>query len=311
MKIVFMGTADFAVPSLDALYKHPDYDVKAVVTAPDRMGGRGMKQVMESPIKTYAVQNQIPVFQPEKLKDPNFVEALEAIGADLFVVVAFRMLPKIVWSIPSKGTINLHGSLLPKYRGAAPINWAIIEGESRTGVTTFFINESIDTGNTLLQAEVSILPNDNFQTLHDRMMVVGAKLLLNTIDAIHLNEISPKPQDETEASHAPKIFKPTCKINFEKTTLEINNFIRGLSPTPGAWMLYQEQEVKILEAIPLLSQNETWITIETGNIFIQDKKLWLRCQDGVLQILAAQFAGKKRMSDVEIINGFRNQMKVI
>jgi methionyl-tRNA formyltransferase len=311
MNIVFMGTADFAVPTLDKLYNHKDFNVIAVVTAPDRLGGRGMKQNLISPVKAFSVEHNIPILQPEKLKDPFFVIKLEEFRADIFIVVAFRMLPKIVWEIPSKGTINLHGSLLPAYRGAAPINWAIIEGATTTGVTTFLINENIDTGNILLQKEVEISLEDNFESLHDRMMLIGADLVIETLHGILTEGILPCPQDNTKSSHAPKIFKSNCKIKIEDPAYKIHNFIRGLSPTPGAWLQYQDQEVKLFHSTTINFDNSRWTTIEIGKLFVYQKKLFLRCFDTPLQILLAQFPGKKRMNAPEIINGYRNQLDMI
>lgn len=300
-----MGTAEFAVPTLKKIHESGRHQVLAVVTAPDKLGGRGRKQVISSPVKQYALEENITILQPEKLKDETFVSELEEIKADLFVVVAFRMLPEIVWSMPRKGTINLHGSLLPKYRGAAPINWAIIQGEEETGVTTFLIDKEIDTGRILFQAKEAILPEDNVESLYVRLQELGAELMMTTLDAIEADNYTPLPQSEEAATHAPKIFKETCQIDIEGSCIDIHNFIRGLSPYPGAWMIWNDSELKIFKTE--LSPDIQPTNMQPGQIWLQGKsELMLQCKDGALSIKEAQIQGKKRMSAVEIINGHRN-----
>ena len=246
MKIVFMGTPDFAVPSLDILVKN-GFDVVAVVTATDKLGGRGNKQLLQSAVKQYAVAHNLPVLQPEKLKNPEFVEILRGYEADLFVVVAFRMLPEIVWTMPPLGTINVHGSLLPKYRGAAPINWAVINGEKETGVTTFFLKHEIDTGDVIFREKMPIGEDDIVGEIHDRMMTLGADALLKTVKAIDSQTVIPLPQPNEAATHAPKIFHETCHLDFSKTVSEVHNFVRGLSPYPTAWTMLDELKLKVFK----------------------------------------------------------------
>lgn len=301
MRIVFMGTPDFAVASLDAIVKS-GYEVVAVVTAPDRKGGRGMKQIIESAVKKYAVEHQIPVLQPEKLKNPDFLEELRSYNADLQIVVAFRMLPEAVWNMPRMGTFNLHGSLLPKYRGAAPINWAIIRGEKTTGVTTFFITHEIDTGNVLMKAEVKIEENDTAGSLHDKLMVTGAELVVKTVAGIEANSITPQPQ-QGEPSLAPKIFHETCEINWNNSTDSVYDFIRGLSPYPAAWTVFQGQQLKIYEARKTITGK-----IETAGKIVAEGKKTLRiyCNDGYLDVLSVQPEGKRRMSTVDFLNGLQS-----
>jgi methionyl-tRNA formyltransferase len=310
MRIVFMGTPDFAVASLEKIIESGQ-NVVAVVTAPDRPAGRGQK-LMPSDIKEAALKHNIPVLQPEKLKSEEFIAELKNINADLFVVVAFRMLPEIVWNMPKFGTINLHGSLLPQYRGAAPINWAVINGEKETGVTTFFITHEIDTGNILEHRKISISEKDNAGTIHDKLMMVGAELLAETIGKIQRNEIKAQPQEsfigKQELKHAPKIFRETCHINWNRTTDEIYNLIRGLSPYPAAYSDLAEEgkelvSIKIFETdkeeILKQVQNKPPGKIET------DGKTYLRIytNDGSLSILSLQYPGKKRLSIEEFLKG--------
>ncbi len=306
MRIVFMGTPDFAVASLEKIIESGQ-QVVAVVTAPDRPAGRGQK-LMPSAVKEAALKHNIPVLQPEKLKSEEFIAKLKNINADLFVVVAFRMLPEIVWNMPKFGTINLHGSLLPQYRGAAPINWAVINGEKETGVTTFFITHEIDTGNILEHRKIQISEKDNAGTIHDRLMMVGAELLAETIGKIKKNEIKAQPQEnfigKLELKHAPKIFRETCKINWNNSTEKIYNLIRGLSPYPAAYSDLSEEvkqnvSIKIFESIK--ENNKTNIPghLET------DGKTYLRIytNDGSLSILSLQYPGKKRLSIEEFLKG--------
>ncbi|MFN3316928.1 MAG: methionyl-tRNA formyltransferase, partial [Raineya sp.] len=232
MRIIFMGTPEFAVPSLQVLVEN-GYNIVGVVTAPDKPAGRG-KQMQVSEVKQYALSQNLPILQPEKLKSPDFLAELQALKADLQVVVAFRMLPEVVWAMPPIGTFNLHASLLPKYRGAAPINWAIINGETETGVTTFFLQHEIDTGNIIFQEKEPISPTDTAGSLYQRLMHKGAKLVLKTVQTIEKGDVQTFPQ-VGEITHAPKIFRETCQIDWNKTSTEIYNFVRGLAPYPAAW----------------------------------------------------------------------------
>jgi methionyl-tRNA formyltransferase len=300
MRIVFMGTPEFAVPSLEILLDH-GYSVPAVITAPDKPGGRHGLQ--ESAVKKFALSRGLEVLQPPKLKNPEFLEQLRACRADLQVVVAFRMLPEVVWSMPPRGTLNLHGSLLPKYRGAAPINWAIIRGEKETGLTTFLLQHEIDTGDMLFQEKLSIGENETAGELHDRMMLAGAQLVLRTVQAIENGTVQPQPQADVEATHAPKIFKETCEIDFNQPTAQVHNFIRGLSPYPGAWTLLDGKTLKITrtEKLPV-----------TGNLprpgaYISDGKNYLRVStaDGFVEVLELQLEGKRRLPVREFLNGFK------
>jgi methionyl-tRNA formyltransferase len=306
MRIVFMGTPDFAVASLEKIIESGQ-NVVAVVTAPDRPAGRGQK-LMPSAVKEAALKHNIPVLQPEKLKSEEFIAELKNINADLFVVVAFRMLPEIVWNMPKFGTINLHGSLLPQYRGAAPINWAVINGEKETGVTTFFITHEIDTGNILEHRKISISEKDNAGTIHDQLMIVGAELLAETIGKIERNEIKAQPQDnfigKQELKHAPKIFRETCKIDWNNPTEKIYNLIRGLSTYPAAYSDLSETgkelvSIKIFETEKENNKHKPPGTIET------DGKTYLRVftNDGSLSILSLQYPGKKRLSIEEFLKG--------
>ena len=247
MKIVFFGTPDFAIPTLDKILRS-SHSIEAVVTALDKQRGRGRK-ITFSPVKEFAIGNNIPVFQPEKLKDENFIHELKTINADIFVIVAFRILPESIFTIPPFGSFNLHGSLLPKYRGAAPIQWALINGETKTGVTTFFLKEKVDTGSIILQKEIDILETDNFGTLHDKMSLLGADVVLETLDLIENGKyLELKEQDNLLASPAPKITKEITKISWNKPALEIHNLIRGLSPYPGASFLHNDKNYKIFKS---------------------------------------------------------------
>ena len=305
-RIVFMGTPDFAVASLDAIVA-AGYDVAAVVTTPDRPAGRGQK-LATSAVKQYALSHNLPLLQPEKLRDPTFLAALEALHADLFVVVAFRMLPQCVWAMPPMGTFNLHASLLPRYRGAAPINWALINGEQETGVTTFLLNERIDEGSILLQESTPIHDDDNVESLHDRLADIGRRLVVRTIEGLAVRTLIPKPQTVgTTATlpNAPKIFKEDCQIHWNQSTDALHNFIRGLSPYPAAWMRIvdakgQQQTVKIYETRP-----EKGVESSPGSI-ISDGKTYLKVatSDGNLQITSLQMSGKQRISVKELLRGY-------
>lgn len=307
MKVVFMGTPDFAVGSLKALLE-AGYEIVYVVTAPDKYGGRGGKQLIQSDVKRFATENGLPILQPERLRDGTFIELLKNALADIFVVVAFRMLPRSVWSIPPMGTINVHGSLLPAYRGAAPINWAIISGEQVTGVTTFMINEEIDTGNLLKQAETSIGPDENAGDLYLRLKSMGSELLLDTLSDLQQKRISPIPQDESRVSHAPKLNRENCKLRLPATMLAIHNQVRGLSPFPGAWLATPFGDFKILETC------KTNITSGPGQanlFFIKGKSLWLSGTDYLLEVKVLQQEGKRRMEAAEFIAGWRQNEVIL
>jgi len=301
MKIVFMGTPEFAVASLNALFE-AGYDIVGVVTAADKPAGRGQK-LQESAVKTYAVSKGLNVLQPLKLKDPDFIEELRALNADLQVVVAFRMLPEIVWDMPEKGTINLHASLLPNYRGAAPINHAIINGETESGATTFFLKHEIDTGDTIFSVRVPIADDDTAGDLHDHLMEAGAGLLLKTVNAIADGQYKEQPQiSSEELKHAPKIFKEFCKINWNQPVKTIYNLIRGLSPYPTAFTSLNDKTIKIFKA----AYEEAEPEVSPGN-YLTDGKTYLKfaAPDGFIQLLDVQYEGKKRMTVAEFLRGVR------
>lgn len=305
MRIIFMGTPEFAVASLDALLQE-GLNVVAVVTAPDKPAGRGM-QLQQSAVKQYALSHQLPVLQPVKLKDPAFLDQLRALKPDIQVVVAFRMLPEVVWNLPPLGSVNLHASLLPQYRGAAPINWAIINGESETGLTTFRLQQEIDTGDLLLQTRLPIGENERAVELHDRMKEIGAGLLVETLKKLANNELKPIPQrslTETELRHAPKIFTETCRIDFNRPAKEVHDLIRGLSPFPGA---FTELNGKIVKLFDSRSEEKGIGTLPEPGTLLTDGKTALRfvCADGFVNILELQLAGKKRMSAEEFLRGYR------
>lgn len=302
-RIAFMGTPDFAVASLKALVEN-GYNIVAVITAPDKPAGRGM-QLKASAVKEYALSQQLPVLQPDKLKNPDFLESLKALQIDLQIVVAFRMLPEVVWDMPPMGTINVHASLLPQYRGAAPINWAIINGETETGVSTFKLKHEIDTGNILLQEKVAILEEDNLGTVYEKLMNSGADLLLKTVDGLINDSIPEMPQPESgkELKHAPKIFKEDCQIYWKKSDAEaIHNLIRGLSPFPAAFTFLTDKQLKIFE-----SRFEKAVTNVEAGTYDSDGKTYLRfaTTDGWLYALDVQYEGKKRMKIADFLRGFR------
>ena len=302
IRIVFMGTPDFAVASLQALLDQ-GFNVVGVITAPDKPAGRGL-EIQQSPVKQLALSYKLPLLQPVKLKDPDFLEQLKAWKPDLQIVVAFRMLPEVVWGLPAQGTINLHGSLLPNYRGAAPINWALINGEKKTGVTTFLLKHEIDTGDMLLQKEIEIEETDNFGSLYNKLKVMGAAVLTETIERYVQKEIAPTPQLNAGQSlkSAPKLLKETGAINWNSTVYAINNLIRGLSPLPGAYAKLDGKMLKIYYAVAI----EEKITVEPGTIET-DGKNYLRfaCQDGWLQLEEIQLEGKKRMKTIPFLQGYR------
>lgn len=297
-----MGTPDFAVASLAKLVENGE-NIVAVVTSPDKPSGRGL-QLNESAVKKYAVSKNIPVLQPEKLKSPQFLEELIAYKADLQIVVAFRMLPEVVWNMPKLGTFNLHGSLLPQYRGAAPINWAIINGEKETGVTTFFLKHEIDTGSIIFQEKLAIGYTENVGDIYEKLMHLGADLVLKTVTAIKDGNYPQMPQKETVAlQHAPKIFKETCEINWEKPAHEIYNFIRGLSPYPAAWTTLANKTCKIYSAE--IIENEGIVLENVGDYYFDKTQLIFKTGNGLLTIGELQQEGKKRMNAAEFLRGFR------
>lgn len=308
IRIIFMGTPEFAVASLEKLVKEK-YNVVAVVTVPDKPAGRGQK-LQESEVKQFAIQNNIPVLQPEKLKSQEFLDQLQSFAPDLQIVVAFRMLPEVVWKFPKLGTFNLHGSLLPQYRGAAPINRAVMNGETKTGVTTFFLQQEIDTGNIIFQEEIPIGENETAGEIHDRMMHVGANLVAKTVDAIAAGDVPQIPQSSLvklgeEIKSAPKIFRDDCKINWEWSGNKIHNHIRGLSPYPAAWTELHRQsgEIILLKFFKskLIPGNQN---LKPGTII---DKLDIAVPDGVIEILEIQAPGKKKITAAEFLRGFKFQ----
>ena len=315
LRIVFLGTPDFAVESLDALVSG-GYNIVGVVTMPDKIGGRGHK-VIESPVKQYAVAHGFKLMQPANLKEPGFVEELRSLNADLQIVIAFRMLPEIVWSMPPMGTFNLHASLLPKYRGAAPINRAVMNGETETGVTTFFLKHEIDTGDIIQQVAVPIEIDDDVEAVHDRLMHLGASLVLETVDAILAGIVKPIEQEKLltageEPTPAPKIFKEDCRIDWTKTSWEVYNHIRGLSPYPAAWSAFvdaqgTEYQFKVFKTShPEKFQSSP---VAPGTIEYTKHTIKIACADGFIEILSLQLAGKKRMSSDEFLRGFNLEDK--
>jgi len=299
-----MGTPEFAVASLDALVK-AGFDIVGVITAPDKPSGRGLK-LSESAVKQYAVANGLKVLQPEKLKNPEFLEELKSLKADLQVVVAFRMLPEVVWNMPPKGTINLHASLLPDYRGAAPINWAVINGEEFSGVSTFLLKQEIDTGDVLFTESVAIAEDDTAGDLHDKLMEIGAGLLVKTVRAVETGDYVEKPQDEiatdAEPKHAPKLFKEDCLIDWNQPVETVYNRIRGLSPYPTAYTLFNDKIFKIFKA----QKQDGEPGIQPGG-FLTDQKTHLKfaCLDGFISVIDVQLEGKKRMGVEEFLRGVK------
>lgn len=304
LRIVFMGTPEFAVGILDAILKNK-FDIVGVITAADKPAGRGQK-IKYSAVKEYALAHALKILQPTNLKDGDFLEELKSLNANCQVVVAFRMLPEVVWKMPKFGTFNLHASLLPNYRGAAPINWAIINGEEKTGVTTFFIDDKIDTGAMILNADTPIQPTENAGELHDRLMELGCKTVIDTLTIIEKREVQTTLQTESKGiKDAPKLNKDNCKIDWSKPTSEIFNLIRGLSPYPSAWTIIQDTNqqwiVKIYEA-ELIKENHSF---EPGSIQITKKELRIVGIDGTLKITQLQFPGKKKMTAAELLNGMQ------
>ncbi|MFV0539499.1 MAG: methionyl-tRNA formyltransferase [Dysgonomonas sp.] len=310
LRIVFMGTPDFAVESLRILVEN-QYNIVGVITMPDKPSGRGHK-IQYSAIKKYALENNLPLLQPERLKDETFLKELKAWSADLQIVVAFRMLPEVVWDMPRLGTFNLHGSLLPQYRGAAPINWAVINGEKETGVTTFFLTHEIDTGKIILQDKVKIEESDNVGKIHDELMHIGAKLVQETVNLILEDKVEAVDQsqfyvNEQELKPAPKIFKDTCRIDWSKDTDQVHNHIRGLSPYPAAWSeLHSEGKealaVKVYASEKIIAES----SLPTGHILTDNKAyLHVACADGYINVTELQLPGKKAMKTDELLRGYK------
>jgi methionyl-tRNA formyltransferase len=298
MRILFMGTPEFAVPSLHTLMEH-SYEIPAVVTAPDKPRGRG-QHVSFTPIKEFALRHQIPVLQPAKLYDTVFIDKVQRLQPDLIIVVAFRILPREIYTIPKLGSFNLHASLLPKYRGAAPINWALINGEKESGVTTFFLKDEVDTGSILLQTRVSIGPNDTAGDLHDTLSRAGADIVLQTVRLIELGDVLVHQQDDSLACPAPKIFKEDCHVDWTKSSQEVHNFIRGLSPHPSAWTTHRGKQMKIFRTSIVEGQstqagvvlNRTQHNLEVGT------------GDGIVSLLEIQQEGKRRHGIEEFLRGY-------
>lgn len=302
LRIVFMGTPEFAVGILDTIIKN-NYEVVGVITAADKPAGRGQK-LKYSAVKEYALAHNLTLLQPLNLKDETFLAELKALNANLQIVVAFRMLPKVVWEMPSLGTFNLHASLLPNYRGAAPINWAIINGETKTGVTTFFIDDKIDTGAMILSSEIAIDGTENAGHLHDRLMELGSKTVIETLEMIEKGNVSTVIQKDTaDIKTAYKLNKENCKIDWTKSAQEINNLIRGLSPYPAAWCFFEDKNeewnVKIYEAKIISEEHNHPI----GSLICTKKEMKIAVKNGFIQILNLQFPGKKKMSTPELLNG--------
>ena len=306
LKIVFLGTPEFAVESLSRLYNE-GYNIAGVITMPDKPAGRGHK-MLQSPVKQFAVKHGLKLMQPTNLKAPEFIEELRSLNADLFIVIAFRMLPEAVWTMPRLGTFNLHASLLPKYRGAAPLNWAVINGDKETGVTTFFLKHEIDTGDIIDQKRVTINPDDNVGDVHDRLMMLGADLPLATVRNIIDGNLKTIEQDKltggVEPTPAPKIFKETCHIDWNNPAEKIHNLVRGLSPYPAAWTTLtttsgEELQLKIFET----SVSEQTL-LAPGSIVIDKNRMYIACSDRMLEILSLQLQGKKRLDTADFLRGF-------
>ncbi len=300
-----MGTPEFAVPSLKILC-NSYHKISAVVTTPDKPKGRGL-HLTASPVKKFAVENNLKLLQPQNLSEPVFIDEIKKLEPDLIVVVAFRILPKSIFKIPEFGSINLHASLLPKYRGAAPINWAIINGERETGVTTFYLQEKVDTGNILLQKSIDINQSDSAGTIHDKLMIIGAEVVYDTVEMIALNKsiISANRQNNSEATPAPKIFKEDCRINFNQSVDRVFDFIRGLSPYPGAFTEHNGKIIKIFSTV-----KSRWDSLKgPGRFFIKDEKLYVSCLNEFLEITELQLEGKRKMNSREFLNGHSDMFK--
>lgn len=300
IRIVFMGTPDFAVPSLEILYNQ-GFSIVSVVTATDKLGGRGKNQWIASPVKKFAAAHGIPVLQPKNLKAKTFIEDLKRLQADLQIVVAFRMLPEVVWDMPALGTYNLHGSLLPAYRGAAPIHWAVIRGEQETGLTTFKLQHAIDTGSILMQRKVAIDPQDTTGSLYERMKTIGAEVVLDTVKTICLGNFQLQPQNEQNASHAPKIYTEDAEIDFNQTAMQVYNFVRGMSPVPGAWTMIDGKVLKCY----FVERADSGAKLYPGEIDT-DQRTYLRIgtNHGAVQLTDVQLEGKRRMDIRTFLNGY-------
>lgn len=299
MRIIFMGTPEFAIPSLSLLLEN-SYDVAAVVTTPDKPQGRG-QTLAYSAVKQFALQKDLKVLQPESLKDENFISQLRELSADLFVIVAFRILPREIFTIPKLGSFNLHASLLPKYRGAAPINWAIINGEKETGVTTFFLEDNVDTGNIILQARTPIKPDETAGELHDQLADIGAEIVLHTVRLIEMGKAISKPQENGLSTPAPKIFKEDCKLDWSKSAMQIHNFIRGLSPVPCAYSFLNGKMIKIYKT----AIENVQFDKPAGIVIDADKELIVAAKEGIVKILELQLEGKRRLNAEEFLRGFK------
>jgi len=296
-----MGTPEFAVPTLKTLHESP-HEVAAVITSVDKLGGRGKKQLIQSAVKKFAEANSIPVLQPKNLKSPKFQKELKSINADIQVVVAFRMLPVAVWDMPPMGTINIHGSLLPAYRGAAPIHWAVMNGEKVTGLTTFRLKHEIDTGDIIHQVKVRIEPNDTTGAVHDKLMMQGGPIILKTLEEIASGSVTYLKQEENKVTKAPKIYRETCVIDFDKTAEEVHNQVRGLSPFPGAFTKISDKiEMKILKCSYDHNSNLELKKIDTDN----KSFLKIGTKNGALECLTVQLSGKKRMEVKDLLNGYK------
>lgn len=305
MNIIFMGTPQFAVPSLNILL-NSHHKISAVVTVPDKPKGRG-QHLAQSDVKKFAAEAGLNILQPDSLKDPDFIEELKSLSPDLIVVVAFRILPKSVFKLPKFGSINLHASLLPKYRGAAPINWAVINGERETGVTTFFLQEKVDTGSIIMQKSIDIHTDDTVGTVHDKLMKIGAEVVFDTVDLIENTNGAPPAarQNNGEATPAPKIFKDDCRIDFDQAVDKVYDFIRGLSPYPGAFTEYRGKQIKIFS-----TSKSHWDSLKgPGRFFIKEGKLYVSTLNEFLEITELQMEGKKRMSSAEFLNGYSDLFK--
>ena len=311
LRIIFMGTPEFAVETLRALVEN-NYNVVAVVTQPDKPVGRHQTEMQPSEVKKYALEQSLPVLQPEKMKDPAFVEQLRSYKANLQVVVAFRMLPEVVWAMPEYGTFNVHAALLPQYRGAAPINWAVINGETETGVTTFFLDHDIDTGRIILKKHFPIPDDADVEYVYDGLMHLGADICLETLDAIIATDGHPETMSQEELSisealkPAPKIFKETCEVNWQQPAKKVYDFVRGLSPYPGAWTTLVSPDGKETVLKLFKTTKTTLPATEPGRISADKRHLYISCADTLLQIDALQLAGKKRMDAAAFINGMKD-----
>lgn len=304
-----MGTPDFAVSSLQILVEH-GYDIVGVITATDKYGGRGGKQLIQSDVKVYAEQQGLHILQPKNLKDPDFVEEVRALKADLQIVVAFRMLPVVIWDMPPYGTYNLHGSLLPAYRGAAPIHWAVINGEQETGVTSFKLKHEIDTGDMLYQEKVEISNEDTTGTVYNRLKIVGAEVVLKTVQAVERGEVHLMPQDASLVSKAPKLYRETCEIDFSSKAIDVYNFVRGLNPFPKAWTKIDGKECKILR---VGVSDEVLDHQHAPGTILTDGKRYLKiaCADGYVAVLQIKMHGKKQMDIGSFLNGYDLQSSMV